>query len=394
MRFAVTSLSTGLPVAGARVQVEATLQSRGDTSWVTLAEGTTGPDGAYRFEAPGYSPTQHYTLRRIVVTKDEDVVAFDATRPPDRYADNQWSKSRETWLQWTVEELAGARHARAGARPPVHGAARLPAGGGGARQGLPPPPRRGSPRARDRRGLPGRRGSGRPRLALSGHPHRRGQLLPQVPGEGPPHRRLHRALRGQEEEPLRQRGLLGRGLPHPAVRGAAPRSGQDQPRPAVRGLPHRDLLRGRAGGRPAGALAGDPVPAELRPQEARGLPLQLRRALLGERTLRVDAPGGEGRRHEPRGRGEDRPRPDHRAHGRAAQLRGRGHGHRRRRPDRHRHPHHPGPAPLRPRPEGAALPRAREEPSTVRCSWPAPTASCWTAATSPCACCAASGTRT
>jgi len=107
VRFAVTSLSTGLAVPGARVRVEATLQSRGDTSWVTLADGTTGPDGSYRFEAPGDSPHRHYTLRRLVVTKDEDVVVLDAARPPDLYADNQWSKSRESWLQWTVGPLGG-----------------------------------------------------------------------------------------------------------------------------------------------------------------------------------------------------------------------------------------------------------------------------------------------
>ncbi|HEY5907479.1 MAG TPA: alpha-2-macroglobulin, partial [Vicinamibacteria bacterium] len=100
VRFAVTSLSTGLAVAGADVRVEATLNTRGDTSWAVLAQGATGLDGSFRFEAPGQSVSRHYTVRRIVVTKGADVAVFDATRPPDRYADNQWSKSRDTWLQW------------------------------------------------------------------------------------------------------------------------------------------------------------------------------------------------------------------------------------------------------------------------------------------------------
>jgi hypothetical protein len=107
VRFAVTSLSTGVPVSGARVRVEATLTAYGEASWVTLAEGTTGTDGAFTWPAPGYDPKRQYTLRRIIVSKDGDVVAFDATRPPERYADNQWSKSRDTWLQWTVEMLQG-----------------------------------------------------------------------------------------------------------------------------------------------------------------------------------------------------------------------------------------------------------------------------------------------
>ena len=94
-------------MAGADVRVEATLNTRGDTSWAVLAQGATGLDGSFRFEAPGQSASRHYTVRRIVVTKDADAAVFDATRPPDRYADNQWSKSRDTWLQWTVEPLTG-----------------------------------------------------------------------------------------------------------------------------------------------------------------------------------------------------------------------------------------------------------------------------------------------
>ena len=106
VRFAVTSLSTGLPVGGAGVRVEATLRSQ-ETSWVTLAEGTTGPDGTFRWAAPGHDPRRLFTVRRIVVEKESDRVVFDATRPPERYADNQWSKERATWLQWTVEPLQG-----------------------------------------------------------------------------------------------------------------------------------------------------------------------------------------------------------------------------------------------------------------------------------------------
>ena len=116
-----------------------------------------------------------------------------------------------------------------------------------------------------------------------------------------------------------------------------------------------------------GRVAGQPVhwrvtqfPYSFTLQEARGLPLQLRRALLGRRTLPVDPAPREGRRHEPGGRGQGRPQPDHRAHGRAADLRGRGHGDRSRRPDGDRDPHRARPASVRPRPQGAALPRARE----------------------------------
>ena len=360
MRFAVTSLSTGLPVAGARVRVEATLTAKGDTSWMTLAEGTSSADGSFVWRAPGLRPEASLhpatdrggqgrrprglrrhpparTLRRQpVVEEPRDLAAVDRGAP------------------------GGPRQPAARARAPLHRETGVPPRGRSAHQGLPAHPGGGPPASARRRGLGGGAGTGRPGLALSGLPHRGGQLLPQVPGEGPAHGHLHRPLRGQgPQEQLRERGLPGGGLPDPAVRGAAPRPREGEPRPGLRRLPHRELLRGRPGGRPAHPLAGDAVSVLVHLQEARGLPLQLRRALLGRGTLPVDPAPREGRRHEPGGRGQGQPEPDHRAHRRAADLRGRGHGDRSGRPDGDGDAHRARPASLHPRPQGAALPRAR-----------------------------------
>jgi uncharacterized protein YfaS (alpha-2-macroglobulin family) len=106
VRFTVTSLSTGLPVPGATVRLEGTHRMPGKSVWESLVEGTTGPDGAFRWDAPG-RPNIHEsrTTRRIVVTKGKDVLVLDAARPPERYADNQWSKSRENWLDWAFQPL-------------------------------------------------------------------------------------------------------------------------------------------------------------------------------------------------------------------------------------------------------------------------------------------------
>lgn len=109
VRFVVTSLSTGLPVAGARVEVEGT--ARGPV-WRTLGSGTTGVDGGFRWEAPGFDPQNPVIVRRLVVQKENDTLVLDATHPPDRYADNQWSAARDRWLQWTQEPLL-ARGAQA-----------------------------------------------------------------------------------------------------------------------------------------------------------------------------------------------------------------------------------------------------------------------------------------
>jgi uncharacterized protein YfaS (alpha-2-macroglobulin family) len=101
VRFVVTSLSTGLPVAGARVRVEG---DQGHSTWQTLGEGTTDLEGGFLWKAPGRQPPG-WNVRRLVVEKDGDVLVLDPTRAPERYADNQWSESRGTWLQWAVESL-------------------------------------------------------------------------------------------------------------------------------------------------------------------------------------------------------------------------------------------------------------------------------------------------
>ena len=113
VRFAVTSLSTGLPVPGATVRLEGTHRMPGKSVWETLAEGTSGADGTFRWDAPG-RPNVHEsrTPRRIVVTKGKDVLVLDTARAPERYADNQWSRSRENWLDWAFQPLL-ARGAQA-----------------------------------------------------------------------------------------------------------------------------------------------------------------------------------------------------------------------------------------------------------------------------------------
>jgi len=107
VRFVVTSLSTGLPVAGARVELHGTLYERTTPQWTTLAQGTTEADGGFRWDAPGRRSGRSVGLRRIVVQKDNDALVLDASRPPEQYADNQWSAGREVWLHWAHEELAG-----------------------------------------------------------------------------------------------------------------------------------------------------------------------------------------------------------------------------------------------------------------------------------------------
>jgi uncharacterized protein YfaS (alpha-2-macroglobulin family) len=101
VKFAVNSLSTGAPVSGAEILVEGA-QNKG---WNTFLQATTGPDGTYRWQAPGRGQYAA-SVRRIVVRHGHDVLVLDPTRAPDRYADNHWNGPGGTWLQWTQEALA------------------------------------------------------------------------------------------------------------------------------------------------------------------------------------------------------------------------------------------------------------------------------------------------
>lgn len=105
VKFAVTSLSTGEPISGAEIRVEGTRSSSKGTEWQTLLRATSGSDGTYRWQAPGYNGHDHVTVRRIVVQQGRDVLVLDPARQPDRYADNLWSRAGGNWLQWTQEHL-------------------------------------------------------------------------------------------------------------------------------------------------------------------------------------------------------------------------------------------------------------------------------------------------
>ncbi|RPJ52767.1 MAG: alpha-2-macroglobulin, partial [Acidobacteria bacterium] len=107
VRFQVTSLRSGEPVAAASVRVEGTQKQSGRVDWTVLAQGSTDAQGAFVWAAPGYRQNTVCVVKRIVVAKDSDLLVLDAAQAPDKYADNQWSKDRRPWLQWAFQELAG-----------------------------------------------------------------------------------------------------------------------------------------------------------------------------------------------------------------------------------------------------------------------------------------------
>ncbi|MDR3439137.1 MG2 domain-containing protein [Telmatospirillum sp.] len=105
VRFAVTSLSTGLPVDHAAIRIEGT--ARGSSQ--EFASLVTGADGFAEWEAPGRDSEEWRTLQRVVVSKDNDVLVLDTRNPPREYAEGGWRDDQDGrgWLAWTLSDISG-----------------------------------------------------------------------------------------------------------------------------------------------------------------------------------------------------------------------------------------------------------------------------------------------
>ncbi len=90
VRFVVTSLQTGQPVAGARIIIEG--------NRTNILEAVTDRQGQYAWQIPKNSRD---TVRRIVVKKADDLLVLNPDSPPQTYANNLWQQNRDRWLGWT-----------------------------------------------------------------------------------------------------------------------------------------------------------------------------------------------------------------------------------------------------------------------------------------------------
>ena len=112
VRFAVTSLATGQPVAGATVSVERVV----DGVFRPVGSGVSDGDGLIDWKAPGPSEGDHSAIGRVVVSKDDDVLVLDPSHPPRAYAEGGWrnedgssdddESSDWSWLAWPGADLS------------------------------------------------------------------------------------------------------------------------------------------------------------------------------------------------------------------------------------------------------------------------------------------------
>jgi len=96
VRFAVTSLATARPIAGAEIQLEGVREK----SFVTLARGLTDPDGGFTWSLADRTEAE---IKRIVVTKGLDTLVLEPGTGPSEYSAENWTRPDRPWLSWTVD---------------------------------------------------------------------------------------------------------------------------------------------------------------------------------------------------------------------------------------------------------------------------------------------------
>ncbi|NNG02267.1 MAG: alpha-2-macroglobulin [Desulfobacteraceae bacterium] len=107
VKFAVTSIATGRPVKNARVLVEGSERKGGSNRWSVFADGNTDNTGIFTWPLTNDDARRlQRNVRRIRVQKGGDHLVLDPTRPPEAFARSHWEARQETWLQWTLHELA------------------------------------------------------------------------------------------------------------------------------------------------------------------------------------------------------------------------------------------------------------------------------------------------
>jgi uncharacterized protein YfaS (alpha-2-macroglobulin family) len=95
VRLYVTSLGDGKPVEKAHLRFDGTT----DKGWKQIDAGDTAADGHVDWSGGG----KEFHLRRIVVSKGDDVLVLDPFQAPDRYSVAGWFPGPGEWLGWTSD---------------------------------------------------------------------------------------------------------------------------------------------------------------------------------------------------------------------------------------------------------------------------------------------------
>ena len=345
MRFVVTSLSTGQPVAGRRGagRGHAPRQRRHELGDPGRGHAPTA-DGAFRWRGAGHDRSRavHRCAGSSWTRATTSLVLDPDARRPTATPTTSGRRAARPGCSGRVETLDRARHrsremlAHLFTERPVYRPEEEVHIKGYLRRG-----REGRLTPVGRRGLGGRRGPGRPRLALSGGAHRRRAASTASsrrrtcrPAPTPRTSRTRTARTATAASPS---GWRPTAFPQFEVR----LHGPDQAaldRPFDVALTATYYAGGRVAGRPSHWRVTQ-FPYAWTPKKREGFLYSLRRALLARRPLRVDAAPRRRTTHDDEGGATLGLNPAIEPTAQPRTLRRRGHGHRRRRPDGDRDAH-------------------------------------------------------
>lgn len=98
--FAVTSFSTGKPVAGAEIRIEGLKEKE----FSKLIQGKTNENGMYVLEHSESLKElfNNSAIKRITISKDDDILVLDSrsSEAPPAFANRHWFQSRSSWFEW------------------------------------------------------------------------------------------------------------------------------------------------------------------------------------------------------------------------------------------------------------------------------------------------------
>lgn len=98
--FQVSALSTGLPLAGATVKLEAGQQLPNKApEWLTVFQEVSNKEGRVLWSPPPLGAT--HTLQRLVVSLGDDVLVLDPQLSRPLYQDGYWRTDYSPWLEGT-----------------------------------------------------------------------------------------------------------------------------------------------------------------------------------------------------------------------------------------------------------------------------------------------------
>ncbi|MBP7652073.1 hypothetical protein KA977_01540, partial [Candidatus Dependentiae bacterium] len=98
IKFIVTSVKTGNPIKSAKITIQGIPYNQNNDNWKNLIEGFTDESGIFEYI---HKKRLDANLKRILISKDEDMLVLNPVTPPPYFVNNHWYRTENSnWLNW------------------------------------------------------------------------------------------------------------------------------------------------------------------------------------------------------------------------------------------------------------------------------------------------------